>query len=146
MVNIGLSSKLFEFKSLIDGIGIAPQLFTQIIMDALQPSSIRQFWTSPLSDSTSANFFYQILQNNYTYNEDSHTKKGLTCMMDEVAGCKSEGLFHGKNTARMSWHRFYYHRSSSAAIYLDIYGVVVVSIKTGFTLGHFQKIVKKKFL
>ena len=57
MVNIGLSSKLFEFKSLIDGIGIAPQLFTQIIMDALQPSSIRQFWTSPLSDSPSAIFF-----------------------------------------------------------------------------------------
>ena len=27
-----------------------------------------------------------------------------------------------------------------------IYGVVVVSIKTGFTLGHFQKIVEKKFL
>ena len=28
---------LFEFKSLIDGISIAPQLFTQIILDALQP-------------------------------------------------------------------------------------------------------------
>ena len=26
-----------------------------------------------------------------------------------------------------------------------IYGVVVVSIKTGFTLGHFQKIMKKNF-